>query len=69
MRKVILYISTSIDGFIADKLGNVDWIKGQDDRYESDYGYDDFIKNIDTYTWVSYLYKNNGGIITRRMGI
>ncbi len=48
MRKVILYICTSVDGFIADKVGNVDWIKGQDENYESDYGYEDFIKNIDT---------------------
>jgi len=48
MRKVILYIATSMDGFIADKFGNVNWIKGQDESYESDYGYSDFMKNIDT---------------------
>lgn len=48
MRKVILYISTSIDGFIADKVGSVDWINGQDENDESDYGYNNFIKNIDT---------------------
>jgi len=47
MRKVILYIATSMDGFIADKFGNVNWIKGQDESYESDYGYSDFMKNID----------------------
>lgn len=47
-RKVILYISTSIDGFIADKTGSVSWINGQDEDYKSDYGYDNFIKNIDT---------------------
>lgn len=47
-RKVILYISTSVDGFIADKLGSVAWINGQDENYQSDYGYDEFIKNIDT---------------------
>ncbi len=47
-RKVILYISTSVDGFIADKLGSVNWINGQEENYESDYGYNNFIKNIDT---------------------
>ena len=48
MRKVILYISMSVDGFIADKNGGVDWIAGSDENYESDYGYVHFIKNIDT---------------------
>ena len=47
-RKVILYISVSVDGFIADKLGSVSWINGQDENYESDYGYNKFIENIDT---------------------
>ena len=47
-RKVILYISTSVDGFIADKLGSVNWINGQEENYESDYGNNNFIKNIDT---------------------
>lgn len=47
-RKVILYISQSLDGFIADKNGGVDWISGNDKNYESDYGYDDFISNVDT---------------------
>lgn len=47
-RKVILYISQSLDGFIADNAGNVNWISGNDKEYVSDYGYDAFIKNIDT---------------------
>lgn len=47
-RKVILYISISVDGFISDKLGGVSWINGQNESYESDYGYENFIKNIDT---------------------
>lgn len=48
MKKVILYISVSVDGFIADNLGSVSWINGQDENYQSDYGYNDFIKNVDT---------------------
>lgn len=47
-RKVILYISQSLDGFIADSKGNVDWILGNDKNYDSDYGYETFIKDIDT---------------------
>ena len=47
-RKVILYISQSLDGFIADSKGNVDWILGNNKEYLSDYGYETFIKDIDT---------------------
>lgn len=47
-RKVILYISQSLDGFIADSKGNVDWILGNNENYDSDYGYETFIKDIDT---------------------
>ncbi|MDE6504603.1 MAG: dihydrofolate reductase family protein [Clostridia bacterium] len=47
-RKVILYISQSLDGFIADNKGNVDWISGNDKEYTGDYGYENFIKEIDT---------------------
>ena len=28
MRKVILYIAVSLDGYIADSRGGVDWISG-----------------------------------------
>lgn len=28
MRKVILYIAMSLDGFIADEEGKVDWLYG-----------------------------------------
>lgn len=27
MRKVILYIAVSLDGFIADRQGGVDWLE------------------------------------------
>ena len=30
MRKVILYIAMSLDGYIADKNGGVAWRAGQD---------------------------------------
>lgn len=40
MRKVILYIAVSLDGYIADFQKSVHWIKGQDDSAEM----------LDTYT-------------------
>lgn len=47
-RKVVLYISQSLDDFIADQHGNVDWILGHDEAYVSDYGYEAFTKTVDT---------------------
>ncbi len=49
MRKIIVYIATSADGFIARKDGAVDWL----DRPETagDYGMMRFFKSIDTILW------------------
>ncbi|WP_330513305.1 GNAT family N-acetyltransferase [Lacrimispora algidixylanolytica] len=47
-RKVILYIGISLDGYIADEKGKVDWLMGQDPSYEGDYGYETFSKQVDT---------------------
>ena len=30
MRKVILFIAMSLDGYIADQYGKVDWLAGLD---------------------------------------
>lgn len=48
MRKVVLYIGMSLDGFIADKNGGVDWLQGHDKDSEEMGSYDKFIKSIDT---------------------
>lgn len=48
MRKVILYISLSLDGYIADREGGVDWLGGTDPAYQGDYGYGDFVQGVDT---------------------
>ncbi len=49
MRKIIVYIATSADGFIARKDGAVDWL----DRPQTagDYGMAKFWRSIDTILW------------------
>lgn len=43
-RSLILYIAMSLDGFIAERNGSVDWLPER----EGDFGYSDFYKTIDT---------------------
>lgn len=50
MRKLILYIAQSIDGFIAKKDGNLDWLT-EDEKPDGDvnkYGYLDLLESVDT---------------------
>lgn len=48
MKKIILYIAVSLDGYIADRNGSVDWIKGQDDSVEQEDTFTPFFDSIDT---------------------
>ena len=48
MRKVILYIAVSLDGYIADRDGGTSWIAGENSEYTGDYGYAAFTEEIDT---------------------
>ena len=43
MRKIIYFVATSLDGYIASKDGSVDWL-----FTEGDYGTQIFMKTIDT---------------------
>ena len=43
MREVILLITCSLDGYIADEEGNVDWLLGEDE-----YDFDSFLAKTDT---------------------
>lgn len=52
MKKINLFIAMSLDGYIADEIGGVDWLGGQNN--DQDIGnddmdsYSDFISDIDT---------------------
>ncbi len=48
MRKVVLYIAVSIDGYIADKKGSVDFIEGDGSDKNNMGSYDIFYNSIDT---------------------
>lgn len=52
MRKVILFISTSVDGFIAKKDRGVDWL-----CTDEDYGFQKFQQTIDTTLMGNTTYK------------
>lgn len=43
MRSVILYIATSLDGYIARRDGGIDWL-----FTDQDYGYREFFAGVDT---------------------
>jgi dihydrofolate reductase len=48
-RKIIVYIATSADGFIARSDGSVDWLDRP--RPRGNYGMGAFLKSIDTVLW------------------
>lgn len=48
MRKIILFIAMSLDGYIADGNGGVGWLEGQSENEENIDTYSSFIKDVDT---------------------
>jgi dihydrofolate reductase len=58
MNKIILYIATSKDGFIADKNGGVDWLPHPKDDHDLEVvGYKNLMERIDTILMGSASYK------------
>lgn len=47
-RKTILYIAVSVDGYIADENGSVEWISGHDDNEQIEDTFTPFFESIDT---------------------
>ena len=43
MRKIKLFITSSLDGYIATEDGSIDWL-----YTDSDYGYTQFYNSVDT---------------------
>lgn len=56
MRKIVLYIAMSLDGYIADESGNVDWLGGHNNENNEPGSYPEFIKTVDTVIlgWTTY---------------
>ena len=64
-RKIIVYIATSADGYIARPDGDVEWLNRRPDAV--DYGMKDFYPTIDTilwgrktYDWLLNYYRQRG---------
>ncbi len=48
MRKVKLYIASSLDGKIAKPDGDIKWLEDTPNPEKSDFGYSDFVNGVDT---------------------
>lgn len=48
MRKVVLYIAVSLDGYIADKDGGVGWLEGDGSDTDNKGSYEGFYETVDT---------------------
>lgn len=52
-REIVLYITASLDGFIADANGGVDWLEGAEGE---DYGFGSLMDSVDTVLQGSHTY-------------
>lgn len=61
MRKIILNLAISLDGYICDEEGGFDWIVGHGSEGESGveaYDFDTFLSNVDTLVMGAEAYKD-----------
>lgn len=61
-REVTLFIAMSLDGYIADEDGKIDWLQAFEDQEGTTSSYDMFIKNIDS---IIMGYKTYHQLITK----
>ena len=56
MRNVVIYLAMSLDGYLADKSGGVDWLGGNGSDPAADGSYPAFYETIDTVVmgWNTY---------------
>lgn len=47
-RTISLFIAMSLDGYVADQQGNVDWLHGMESDQNDMLSYEEFSKHIDT---------------------
>ena len=45
--KTVAYLAVSLDGYIADRNGGVDWLNEIPNPDQSDFGFAEFMKSID----------------------
>lgn len=57
MRKIVLFIAMSLDGYIADLSGGVEWLEGQNPGENDMESYLEFIKEIDTVVMGANTYR------------
>ncbi|MCR8969387.1 dihydrofolate reductase family protein [Facklamia sp. 7083-14-GEN3] len=61
MRKIILNLAISLDGYISDEKGGFDWIAGQNDHTsdtQNAYDFESFLNNIDIIVMGSKAYED-----------
>lgn len=58
MKIIKLYIAASIDGYIARNDGDLDWLTKYPINPDTNYGYDDFYKSIDTVIMGGQTYRD-----------
>jgi len=58
MKKIKLYIATSIDGYIARNDGDLDWLMKYPINSETNYGYDSFYESVDTVIMGGQTYRD-----------
>ncbi len=56
MEKIVLYLAMSVDGYIADEQGGVDWLGGDGSQPDAPGSYPDFYKAVDAIVmgWSTY---------------